>query len=136
MTSTRSFIVSHSVLSKLSDEPVVASHNGREFVFVAGMPMTVQGFYSISAKVIFGAELRLNVAMWEKLHAETRILCQGLDVKLTTGREAFTVRNVMAKALSWTLEGHDRANVLSMVEKVERSLVELQASRSTTSTTT
>ena len=116
------FVRNHAIASKLSGRPVVAQHDGQQFVFIHGFPMTVSGFYTIATKAIFGASIHLAARRWEELHAETLLLCIGLSVELHKGREAFSVLTGIRSAMNWTKETFDKDRILNWVEEVENQL--------------
>lgn len=96
------FIKNNAIQSKLADEVIVESHGSEKFVFVRGYPMTVQGFYNISSKAIFGKTIKMKPDVWEKLHAETKVLCSGLDIPLAEGKEALSAVDAIVKAIGLT----------------------------------
>jgi len=116
------FVRSHAITSKLSGRPVVAQHDSKTFVFIHGYPMTVEGFYTIATKAVFGASIHLAARKWEELHAETLLLCIGLSVELMKDREAFSVLKGIRTAMDWSKETYDRERILEWIGEVEKQI--------------
>lgn len=99
MSSLEKFIKSWSVYSKTAGRPVAATHEDIKYVFIEGWPMTVKTYSLLTLKSVFGGGARLCVEEWEALHAETRLLCDGLSLVPMKGHEAFALvklfRNIM-----------------------------------------
>lgn len=117
------FVLNNAVASKLANRPLVAQHDGKTFVFVHGYPMTLAGFYVISTKAIFGASIHLAARRWEELHAETLLLCRGLNVELRKGREAFSVLSGIRTAMNWSKDTFDKNEILKWIDDVEEQLI-------------
>lgn len=116
------FILNSSVASKLADMPLVGQHEGRKFVFVHGYPMSLRGFYFLTTKAVFGGTIRINGKRWAELHAETQLLCQGLNVELQKSREAFSVLRGIKTAMKWTNKDSDREAMMQWVKDVEEKI--------------
>lgn len=121
------FIRSWSVYSKTAGKPVSAYCNGIKYVFIEGWPMTVGTYSLLTLKSVFGGNTRLRVDEWEKLHLETRTLCQGLNLPLIEGKEAQSLvklfRNIMdisADALT------DEKVVLAWVKMLDDTIQEAE----------
>lgn len=95
------FVLNRAVQSKLCDEPIIDAFKGNTMVFIAGYPFTLRGFYILTLKALMGNATRVPVACWKELHAETALLCQGLEINLATGREAFSVITGVRKSIQW-----------------------------------
>lgn len=122
MNDLQRFVTNYAVASKLSGNAMAASYNDRQFVFIHGYPMMKKTFYMIATKAIFGSEVRIAARYWEELHAETRLLCQGLNVELQKGREAFSVLRGIRAAMNWSSETFDKEQILDWVGQVEKQL--------------
>lgn len=116
------FVRNNAVQSKLSGQPIAAQHDGQQFVFIHGYPMTLRGFYTIASKAIFGASVHLASRKWEELHAETLLLCIGLSVELQKDREAFSVLRGIRLAMNWTKETYDKERILQWIDEVEKQV--------------
>lgn len=87
----------------------------------------------LCTKAIFGSTLPLNSKVWNELHAETKLLCQGLGHQLKEEREAYSVIEGIRVASGWnqvTAEqsGHnqDRTFLTRWVEEVEKQITTLR----------
>lgn len=120
--SLKRFILNNSVASKLADMPLVGEHEGRKFVFIHGFPMSLRGFYLMATKAVFGGTVRISGKRWAELHAETQLLCQGLNVELQKGREAFSVLRGIKTAMKWTDRNSDREVLVQWVKDVEEKI--------------
>jgi len=118
----QTFVRQYAILSKLSGNAIVAQHDGRKFVFVHGYPMTVEGFYTIATKAIFGASIHLSSRKWEELHAETLLLCLGINVELRKDREAFSVLQGIREAMNWSKDTYDKKHILDWIDEVDEQL--------------
>lgn len=121
------FIKRFCVLSKLSTDPVVAKHEDLVLVFVRGYPMTLRGFYTLTSKAVFDQALRLPLATWKELHAETQVLTQGLNLEFEPDQEAYKVYQAIQAAMEWTIEKakDNRYAVLDWIESVELEIIRL-----------
>lgn len=107
------------ILSKTSDTPLVALREGKAYVFVHGYPMTHAGFVALSMKAIFGQAIKYSGRTWEKLHQETRELCEELNLTFKPEREAFTILFGVKKHLGIKKDDLDRNKILTWVESIE-----------------
>jgi hypothetical protein len=101
MTDLQQFIKTNCVWSKLSEKPVVRQWKHLELVFVHGYPMTLRAFYILCNKAVFGNTLYLRGKIWNELHAETKLLCRGMNHNLIEGREAFSIVDGIRAAIGW-----------------------------------
>jgi hypothetical protein len=120
--SLRRFVLNNTVASKIADMPLVGQHEGKIFVFIHGYPMSLRGFYLIATKALFGGTVRLAGSKWGELHAETQLLCQGLNMELQKGREAYTVLEGIKKSINWSEKGADKTAAVQWVKEVEEKI--------------
>ena len=134
------FILNRAVQSKLSSSLIVDRIGQNTIVFVEGYPFTLKGFYILMTKTIFGGSVKIPVKTWKELHAETRLLCEGLELNLASGREAFSVIKGLRKSIGWSSPKdvmENRTKVIAWLNEVSDILnhaEEYQSLRSTTST--
>ena len=134
MLPLNSFIKSWSVLSKTSDQPQVASHEGVMYVFVQGWPMTYKTFIGLMLKGIFGGTFRLTVAEWRPIHEEITQLTEGLSLEIPNKeRSGFAVIQMIRNHLRIDNTSLPQKSIMDWVQGIEAKVAEIQSS--TTSTT-
>jgi hypothetical protein len=129
----RAYIKRQCVYSKLAEKPIVGQHGSVKLVFVHGYPMTLTGFYALASRAIFGNTLPMRAKIWERLNAETKVLCWGLGLRLEEGREALSVIEGIRAASDWNKESaerkinwnFDRDFLFKWVESVEQQVAQL-----------
>jgi hypothetical protein len=131
MTKLQDYVKTQSVFSKLSESVIVGQWEHLQLVFIHGYPMTLRGFYVMTSKAIFGSKIPYSTKIWNELHAETKILCNGLGHKLKEGREAQSVIEGIRIAANWTKETAQRQwpaplPIHAWLESVERQLAAQQ----------
>lgn len=108
MNDLRAFIKRQCVYSKLAEKPVVGQCGPLKLVCVHGYPMTLKGFYALTSRAIFGNTLPMSPQLWMGLNAETKVLCQGLGLKLEEGREALSVVEGIRAGSGWNKDSADK----------------------------
>lgn len=133
MSELSDYIRRQCVYSKLAEKPVVGQWKHLKLVFIHGYPMTLRGFYMMATRAIFGNTSPMRAAIWNELHAETKLLCQDLGVKLQEGREAHSVVEGIRAASGWNKESaeamnnfqYDRTFLYKWIESVEEQIAQL-----------
>ena len=136
MSELRQFIKRQCVYSKLAEKPVVGQHGATRLVFAHGYPMTLRGFYTLGLRAVFGNTVLIKPDTWKLLNAETKILSEGLNLKLEEGREALSVVEGIRASMNWNKQTaetrnatnpwqYDRSFLFKWVESVEEQIAAL-----------
>jgi hypothetical protein len=87
--------------------------------------MTSRNYGLISLKSIFGGGAKLKVSEWERLHRETRELCDGLSLELIKDREAFTIVVLFRGVMDITAENPiDQEKIRSWIAALDERINE------------